>query len=89
MFVLAELGNFRKKYILFSSQTSTFNNDIALLRLSKEVTLSECARPIQLPLSLSGDLAGLDVIVAGWGSTTSYSKSLVTDFCHNVSTYSK
>ena len=54
------------------------NNDIALLRLEKEVTFTEFISLICLPLkgSLSADdLAGVNLTVAGWGATETFKTS--------------
>lgn len=48
------------------------DNDIALLKLSKDVSISEYVNPICLPRSdelRKKDYAGLNLTVAGWGET--------------------
>ncbi|XP_063705416.1 trypsin-1 [Culicoides brevitarsis] len=49
--------------------TSSYNNDIALLKLRKPITFSRSIRPICLPKEYS-EYAGNTGIVAGWGRTS-------------------
>ncbi|XP_034247821.1 CLIP domain-containing serine protease 2-like [Thrips palmi] len=52
---------------------STFKNDIALIRLKKEVTFTMWVKPICLPVSTKTadmNLNGKYLLAAGWGTTT-------------------
>ena len=50
---------------------STFDNDVALLRLSTPVTLTTEVALICLPLTGTGFPDGQECVPAGWGTTLS------------------
>jgi len=45
--------------------------DFSLLKLSTPITFNNKIRPACLPTATSGDFAGVDAIVSGWGTTSS------------------
>ncbi|XP_047491698.1 trypsin-1-like [Penaeus chinensis] len=61
-----------EKVILHSQYNKqTFDNDIALLKLSKVLTFSTEVRPVCLPEDDSKTYAGADGIASGWGTLSS------------------
>jgi len=49
---------------------NSVNNDIALLRLSREVQFNEAVIPACLPSRTDRDYSGSEAVVSGWGRTT-------------------
>ncbi|XP_052431871.1 chymotrypsin-like protease CTRL-1 [Carassius gibelio] len=56
---------------------ATFNNDIALLKLSSPVTLTPRISPVCLPESNARIVPGTRCFTTGWGQTASTSRPLV------------
>jgi len=61
--ITAEKIIVRKDY-----DSNGMNNDIAILRLSKDVTFNPNVVPACLPTNKAQTFAGLDAVVSGWGS---------------------
>ncbi|KAK9758606.1 Trypsin [Popillia japonica] len=49
--------------------STTFNNDIAILELDQPVEFDERIQPLCLPQSAYNDYTGVPAVVAGWGKT--------------------
>jgi len=63
---------------LYSPTSSNQLNDVALLRLARDITYSDFIRPICLPWNMnlrSANLDGIVMDVAGWGKTETSSVS--------------
>ncbi|KAF1917785.1 trypsin-like cysteine/serine peptidase domain-containing protein [Ampelomyces quisqualis] len=59
-----------------SYAAGTYNNDVAILKLSTSVPTSSTISYARLPASGSDPAAGLGLSVAGWGTTSSGGQSL-------------
>jgi len=55
--------------------TNSINNDIAILRLSKDVTFNSNVVPACLPTNKAETYAGKDAVVSGWGSIATGGKT--------------
>jgi len=53
-----------------SYDSSSVNNDIALLRLSRDVVFNDAVRPACLPTNKANSYQGYNAIVSGWGTTS-------------------
>jgi secreted trypsin-like serine protease len=52
--------------------TTTFDNDIAILKLSKDLTFSDSVKPACLPSSATQDYSNTWAQLSGWGGTKAY-----------------
>ncbi|CAF0960915.1 unnamed protein product [Adineta steineri] len=67
-----ELYRARRVFVHEKFTSSTFENDIAIIRLDRAVSLTESSTPICLPTS--NVVAGKQVTVAGWGTVSETSR---------------
>merc|ERR1712241_493666 len=68
-FVLASAVH---KHPKFDINSASVDNDIAILKLSKDLTFSDKIIPVFLPSSVSKDYSGKASTVSGWGGTKAY-----------------
>jgi len=60
------------KHPKFSMDNPSGDNDIAILKLSKDLTFSDKIKPACLPSSATKDYSGKAASVSGWGGTKAY-----------------
>merc|ERR1712107_740130 len=60
------------KHPKFSMDNPSGDNDIAILKLSKDLTFSDKIKPACLPTSATKDYSGKAASVSGWGGTKAY-----------------
>jgi len=68
-FVLASAVH---KHPKFDLNNPSGDNDIAILKLSKDLTFSDKIKPVCLPTSATKDYSGKASTVSGWGGTKAY-----------------
>jgi len=68
-FVLASTVH---KHPKFDINSASVDNDIAILKLSKDLTFSDKIKPVCLPTSATKDYSGKASTVSGWGGTKAY-----------------
>jgi len=68
-FVLASAVH---KHPKFDINSPSGDNDIAILKLSKDLTFSDKIKPVCLPTSATKDYSGKASTVSGWGGTKGY-----------------
>merc|ERR1712212_269645 len=68
-FVLASAVH---KHPKFDPSSPSGDNDIAILKLSKDLTFSDKIKPVCLPTSATKDYSGKASTVSGWGGTKAY-----------------
>jgi len=68
-FVLASAVH---KHPKFDPNSPAGDNDIAILKLSKDLTFSDKIKPVCLPTSATKDYSGKASTVSGWGGTKAY-----------------
>merc|ERR1712210_330821 len=68
-FVLASAVH---KHPKFDISSASVDNDIAILKLSKDLTFSDKIKPVCLPTSATKDYSGKASTVSGWGGTKAY-----------------
>merc|ERR1711936_202424 len=68
-FVLASAVH---KHPKFDLNNPSGDNDIAILKLSKDLTFSDKIKPVCLPTSATKDYSGKASTVSGWGGTKGY-----------------
>merc|ERR1712038_490825 len=68
-FVLASTVH---KHPKFDINSASVDNDIAILKLSKDLTFSDKIKPVCLPTSATKDYSGKASTVSGWGATKAY-----------------
>merc|ERR1712055_361507 len=68
-FVLASAVH---KHPKFDINSPSGDNDIAILKLSKDLTFSDKIKPVCLPTSATKDYSGKASTVSGWGGTKAY-----------------
>merc|ERR1712172_156709 len=68
-FVLASAVH---KHPKFSLNDASGDNDIAILKLAKDLTFSDKIKPVCLPTSATKDYSGKASTVSGWGGTKAY-----------------
>merc|ERR1712181_53581 len=68
-FVLASAVH---KHPKFNLNDASGDNDIAILKLSKDLTFSYKIKPVCLPTSATKDYSGKASTVSGWGGTKAY-----------------
>merc|ERR1719180_613031 len=68
-FVLASAVH---KHPKFNLNDASGDNDIAILKLSKDLTFSDKIKPVCLPTSATKDYSGKASTVSGWGGTKAY-----------------
>merc|ERR1711971_797420 len=68
-FVLASAVH---KHPKFSLNDASGDNDIAILKLAKDLTFSDKIKPVCLPTSATTDYSGKASTVSGWGGTKAY-----------------
>merc|ERR1711928_86636 len=68
-FVLASAVH---KHPKFDMNNPSGDNDIAILKLSKDLTFSDKIKPVCLPTSATKDYSGKASTVSGWGGTKAY-----------------
>merc|ERR1712222_123653 len=68
-FVLASAVH---KHPKFDLNNASGDNDIAILKLSKDLTFSDKIKPVCLPTSATKDYSGKASTVSGWGGTKAY-----------------
>merc|ERR1711936_841342 len=68
-FVLASVVH---KHPNFDIDSASVDNDIAILKLSKDLTFSDKIKPVCLPTSATKDYSGKASTVSGWGGTKAY-----------------
>merc|ERR1711990_1231039 len=68
-FVLASAVH---KHPKFDINSASVDNDIAILKLSKDLTFSDKIKPVCLPNSATKDYSGKASTVSGWGGTKAY-----------------
>jgi V8-like Glu-specific endopeptidase len=56
----------------YAGRTTNFDNDIAVLKLSEDITFTAHVKPACLPTSATKDYSGLASTISGWGGTTQY-----------------
>jgi secreted trypsin-like serine protease len=70
---LTEPGRVMFKTTVFKKHENfdpnTLRNDLALIKLPKNVIFTDKIKPARLPWDLSGPLIGQRVVVTGWGKT--------------------
>merc|ERR1712212_1377404 len=60
------------KHPKFDINSASVDNDIAILKLSKDLTFSDKIKPVCLPTSATKDYSGKAPTVSGWGGTKAY-----------------
>merc|ERR1712110_1086229 len=68
-FVLASAVH---KHPKFDPSSPSGDNDIAILKLAKDLTFSDKIKPVCLPTSATKDYSGKASTVSGWGGTKAY-----------------
>merc|ERR1712210_160450 len=68
-FVLASAVH---KHPKFDISSASVDNDIAILKLSKDLTFSDKIKPVCLPTSATKDYSGKASTISGWGGTKAY-----------------
>merc|ERR1712088_1002845 len=68
-FVLASAVH---KHPKFDINSASVDNDITILKLSKDLTFSDKIKPVCLPTSATQDYSGKASTVSGWGGTKAY-----------------
>merc|ERR1712110_372941 len=68
-FVLASAVH---KHPKFDLNSPSGDNDIAILKLAKDLTFSDKIKPVCLPTSATKDYSGKASTVSGWGGTKAY-----------------
>merc|ERR1712106_162971 len=75
-FVLASAVH---KHPKFDINSASVDNDIAILKLSKDLTFSDKIKPVCLPTSATKDYSGKASTVSGWGGTKAYTPMAPVD----------
>merc|ERR1719239_1624196 len=68
-FVLASAVH---KHPNFDMNSPSGDNDIAILKLAKDLTFSDKIKPVCLPASATKDYSGKASTISGWGGTKAY-----------------
>ncbi|XP_060074276.1 fibrinolytic enzyme, isozyme C-like [Ylistrum balloti] len=54
----------------YGSGAGTFPNDIAVLEFDEDITVDDGAKAVEMPTESSGDFAGDECTITGWGRTS-------------------